>query len=87
MEKRTVKECKEYLINQKGWTLIKRCSTMNWYYWKTKNDDWSDTRIWTMKEMRYAVERMHMKDWSDAQDEKLRNGIQQSLFHDWEYVS
>lgn len=87
MERKTVKECKEYLINKKGWKLAKRCPTMNWYYWETKDDDWSPTRIWTMKEMRYAVDRMQMRDWLDAENEKLRQGIQQSLFLDWEYVS
>ena len=83
----TVKECKDYLINKKGWTLTKRCSNLNWYYWKTKNDEWSHSRIWTMKEMRDAVDRMKMQDWLDAQDEELRQGIQLSLFSDWEYVS
>ena len=84
---RTVKECKDYLINKKGWTLTKRCNTMNWYYWKTKNDEWSHSRIWTMKEMRDAVDRMQAKDWLDAEKEKLRQGVQLSLFFDWEYVS
>ena len=88
MFSKTVKECKDYLINKKGWTLTKRCSTMNYYYWKTNgNDDWSNSKIWTMKEMRNAVERMKMQDWLDAEREKLRNGIQQSLFCEWEYVS
>ncbi len=40
-----------------------------------------------MKEMRYSVERMRMQDWLDAEKEKLRQGIQLSLFSDWEYVS
>ena len=84
---RTVKECKDYLINKKGWTLTKRCNTMNWYYWKTKNDEWSHSRIWTMKEMRDAVDRMQAKDWLDDEKEKLRQGVQLSLFFDWEYVS
>jgi hypothetical protein len=84
----TVKECKEYLINKKGWTLTKRCPTMNYYYWKTNgNDSWSHARIWTMKEMRDAVDRMQHKDWMDAEDEKFRQGIQMSLFSDWEYAS
>ena len=83
----TVKECKDYLINKKGWTLTKRCNTMNWYYWKTKNDEWSHSRIWTMKEMRDAVDRMQAKDWLDDEKEKLRQGVQLSLFFDWEYVS
>ena len=83
----TVKECKDYLINKKGWTLTKRCNTMNWYYWKTKNDEWSHSRIWTMKEMRDGVERMRTQDWLDAEKEKLRQGVQLSLFFDWEYVS
>ena len=39
-----------------------------------------------MKEMRHGVERMKMQDWLDAEAEKLRYGIQQSLFHDWEYA-
>ena len=61
---------------------------MNYYYWKTNgNDEWSHSKIWTLKEMRDAVERMQMRDWLNAEREKLRNGIQQSLFHDWEYVS
>ena len=84
---KTVKECKDYLINKKGWTLTKRCNTMNWYYWKTKNDEWSHSRIWTMKEMRDAVDRMQAKDWLDDEKEKLRQGVQLSLFFDWEYVS
>ena len=84
----TVKECKEYLINKKGWTLTKRCPTMNYYYWKTNgNDNWSHSKIWTMKEMRHGVERMRMQDWLDAEDEKFRQGIQLSLFCDWEYAS
>ena len=88
MFSKTVKECKDYLINKKGWTLIKRCSTLNYYYWKTNgNDEWSNNKIWTMNEMRHAVERMQMRDWDDAQEEKLRQGIQESLFCDWEYVS
>ena len=61
---------------------------MHYYYWKTNgNDKWSNSKIWTMKEMRNAVERMKMQDWLDAEREKLRNGIQQSLFCEWEYVS
>ena len=61
---------------------------MNYYYWKTNgNDKWSHSKIWTMKEMRHGVERMKMRDWFDAQDEKLRQGIQLSLFSDWEYAS
>ena len=84
----TVKECKEYLINKKGWVLTKRCPNLNYYYWKTNgNDKWSHSKIWTMKEMRNAVERMRMQDWLDAEDEKLRFGVQQSLFSDWEYAS
>ena len=83
----TVKECKDYLINKKGWTLIKRCPRMNYYYWNTNGDSWSHGRIWTMKEMRDGVERMRMQDWWDAEKEKLRQGIQLSLFSDWEYVS
>ena len=84
----TVKECKDYLINKKGWTLTKRCPNLNYYYWKTNgNDEWSNSKIWTMKEMRDGVERMKMQDWLDAEKEKLRQGIQQSLFSDWEYVS
>jgi len=84
----TVKQCKEYLINKKGWTLTKRCPRMNYYYWKTNgNDSWSHSRIWTMKEMRDAVDRMQEKDWLDAEKEKLRQGVQLSLFFDWEYVS
>ena len=39
-----------------------------------------------MKEMRDGVERMKRQDWWDAEDEKLRQGIQLSLFSDWEYV-
>jgi hypothetical protein len=88
MFSKTVKECKDYLINKRGWTLTKRCSTLNYYYWKTNgNDEWSHSKIWTLKEMRDAVERMQMRDWLNAEREKLRNGIQQSLFCDWEYVS
>ena len=88
MFSKTAKDCKDYLINKKGWTLTKRCSIMNYYYWKTNgNDEWSHSKIWTLKEMRDAVERMQMRDWLNAEREKLRNGIQQSLFHDWEYVS
>ena len=84
----TVKECKDYLINKKGWTLTKRCPRMNYYYWKTNgNDKWSYSKIWTLKEMRHGVDRMKMQDWWDAEDEKLRQGIQQSLFSDWEYAS
>lgn len=40
-----------------------------------------------MKEMRHGVERMRMQDWLDAEDEKFRQGIQMSLFCDWEYAS
>ena len=88
MFSKTVKECKDYLIDKKGWTLIKRCPTLNYYYWKTNgNDDWSHSKIWTIKEMRNAVERMQMRDWLDAEREKLRYGIQESLFNDWGYVS
>ena len=88
MFSKTVKECKDYLINKKGWTFVKRCPTMNYYYWKTNgNDDWSHSKIWTTKEMRYAVDRMQMQDWFDAEKEKLRQGIQLSLFSDWEYAS
>ena len=84
----TVKECKDYLINEKGWTLTKRCPNLNYYYWKTNgNDKWSNSKIWTMKEMRHGVERMKMQDWLDAEAEKLRQGVQLSLFCDWEYVS
>ena len=39
-----------------------------------------------MKEMRDAVDRMQQKDWMDAHFEELRQGIQLSLFHDWEYA-
>ena len=61
---------------------------MNYYYWKTNgNDSWSHSRIWTMKEMRDAVDRMQAKDWLDDEKEKLRQGVQLSLFFDWEYVS
>jgi len=85
---RTVKQCKEYLINEKGWTFTKKCPNLNYYYWKTNgNDDWSHSKIWTMKEMREAVDRMQLKDWLDAEAEKLRQGIQLSLFNDWEYVN
>lgn len=89
MFSKTVKECKEYLINQKGWTFIKKCPNLNYYYWKTNgNDEWSHSKIWTMKEMRYAVERMQMRDWLDAEREKLRSySIQESLFCNWKYVS
>jgi hypothetical protein len=84
----TVKECKKYLIEKKGWTFTKKCPTLHYYYWKTNgNDNWSHSKIWTMKEMRHAVERMKMKDWMDAEYEKLRQGIQLSLFNDWEYVN
>ena len=84
----TVKECKDYLINKKGWTLTKRCPRMNYYYWKTNgNDNWSHSRIWTMKEMRRGVELMRMQDWFDIQREKYRQGVQLSLFSDWEYAS
>jgi len=37
--------------------------------------------------MRYGVERMKMQDWLDAEKEKLRQGVQLSLFCDWEYAS
>jgi len=30
---------------------------------------------------------MRMQDWLDAEYEKLRQGIQLSLFSDWEYVN
>ena len=61
---------------------------MNYYYWKTNgNDKWSHSRIWTMKEMRHGVERMKMQDWLDAEKEKLRQGVQLSLFCEWEYAS
>ena len=84
----TVKECKDYLINEKGWTFTKKCPHLHYYYWKTNgNDKWSNSKIWTMKEMRHGVERMKMQDWLDAEKEKLRQGIQLSLFCDWEYVS
>ena len=84
----TVKECKDYLIDKKGWTLTKRCPNLNYYYWKTNgNDKWSHSKIWTMKEMRQGVERMRMQDWWDAENEKLRQGVQLSLFCDWEYAS
>ena len=39
-----------------------------------------------MKEMRHGVERMQMRDWLDSEREKLRQGVQQSLFFDWEYA-
>ena len=84
----TVKECKDYLVNKKGWTFTKKHPTLHYYFWNTNgNDKWSYSKIWTMKEMRNAVERMKMQDWLDAEREKLRNGIQQSLFFDWEYAS
>ena len=84
----TVKECKDYLINKKGWTFVKKCPNLNYYYWQTNgNDNWSHSKIWTMKEMRHGVERMRMQDWMDAEYEKLRQGIQLSLFNDWEYVN
>ena len=84
----TVKECKDYLIDKKGWTFVKKCPNLHYYYWKTNgNDNWSHSKIWTMKEMRHGVERMRMQDWLDAEYEKLRQGIQLSLFSDWEYVS
>ena len=84
----TVKECKEYLIEKKGWTFVKKCSNLNYYYWKTNgNDNWSHSKIWTMKEMRHSVNLMQMKDWMDAEYEKYRQGVQLSLFNDWEYVS
>lgn len=84
----TVKECKDYLINEKGWTFTKKCPHLHYYYWKTNgNDKWSNSKIWTMKEMRYGVERMKMQDWLDAEKEKLRQGVQLSLFCDWEYAS
>ena len=31
----TAKDCKHYLINEKGWALTKYDSEMDWYYWKT----------------------------------------------------
>ena len=84
----TVKQCKDYLINKKGWTFTKKCPNMHYYYWKTNgNDNWSHSKIWTMKEMRNAVEYMKMQDWLDAEREQLRQGIQLSLFCDWEYAS
>ena len=84
----TVKECKDYLINKKGWTFVKKCSNLNYYYWKTNgNDNWSHSKIWTMKEMRHRVNLMKMQDWMDAEYEKYRQGIQLSLFNDWEYVN
>lgn len=88
MFSKTVKECKEYLINKKGWTLTKRCQNLNYYYWKTNDNNITrcDSIIWTMKEMRHGVERMQMRDWLDSEREKLRQGVQQSLFFDWEYA-
>jgi hypothetical protein len=84
----TVKECKDYLINKKGWTFTKKCPHLHYYFWKTNgNDKWSNSKIWTMKEMRHGVERMKMQDWLDAEKEKLRQGVQLSLFCDWEYAS
>ena len=85
----TVKECKDYLIDKKGWTLTKRCPNLNYYYWKTNDNNITrcDIIIWTMKEMRQGVERMKMQDWWDAENEKLRQGVQLSLFCDWEYAS
>jgi len=83
----TVKECKDYLINKKGWTFTKKHPTLHYYYWNTNGNDLFHSKIWTMKEMRDAVERMKMQDWLDAEREKLRNGIQQSLFCEWEYAS
>ena len=84
----TVKDCKDYLINEKGWTFVKKCLNLHYYYWKTNgNDNWSHSKIWTMKEMRHGVERMRMQDLLDAEYEKLRQGIQLSLFSDWEYVN
>ena len=84
----TVKECKDYLINKKNWTFVKKCPNLNYYYWKTNgNDNWSHSKIWTMKEMRHSVNLMQMKDWMDAEYEKYRQGVQLSLFNDWEYVS
>ena len=71
-------------MNKKGWTLTKRCPNLNYYYWKT--DKWSYSKAWTMKEMRDGVERVRMQDWLDAEDEKFRQGIQLSLFSDWEYA-
>ena len=89
MFSKTVKECKDYLINKKGWTLKKYCNRMNWYYWDAVDQPTGKhyTEMWSMKEMRYKVERMQMRDWLDAEREKLRFGVQQSLFCDWEYVS
>ena len=85
---KTVKECKNYLINKKGWTLTKRCPRMNYYYWKTNgNDSWSHSRIWTMKEMRDAVDRMQMQDWFDSVAEREKQGIQLLLFDYSEYAS
>ena len=88
MERLTVADCKKYLVT-KGWKLIKRCSNLNYYYWDSVDHNTGKhyTSIWTLKEMRYKVERMKMRDWLDAEDEKLRQGVQQSLFLDWEYVS
>jgi hypothetical protein len=40
-----------------------------------------------MKEMRHAVDKMQLQDWLDAQAEKYRQGVQLSLFCDWEYVN
>ena len=88
MFSKTVKECKDYLINKKGWTFTKKHPTLHYYFWNTNgNDEWSNSKIWTMKEMRNAVERMQMQDWLDSEREKLRQGIQLSLFCDWEYAS
>ena len=89
MFSKTVKECKNYLINKKGWALKKYCNRMNWYYWDAVDQSTGKhyTAMWSMKEMRSKVESMQMKDWLDAEREKLRFGVQESLFHDWEYVS
>ena len=83
----TVKECKDYLIDKKGWTFVKKCPNLNYYYWKTNgNDEWSNSKIWTLKEMRRAVGHMQGRDWFAAECEKYRQGVQLSLFCDWEYV-
>jgi hypothetical protein len=89
MFSKTVKECKDYLINKKGWKLKKYCNRMNYYYWDCVDESTGKpySMIWTMKEMRNAVERKQMNDWLDAEREKLRQGVQQSLFYDWEYAS
>ena len=85
----TVKECKDYLINKKGWTPTKYCNNLNYYYWDYVDESTGKnySKIWTMKEMRDGVKRMQMQDWLDAEKEKLRQGVQQSLFFDWEYAS